>query len=70
MNLYMEKFNKMKLRKKANLKIIRDLILFVSLIIFTFCFIFKDQNINELIITIKSTKVEYVLLGTFLMLLS
>ena len=27
MNLYMEKFNKMKLRKKANLKIIRDLIL-------------------------------------------
>lgn len=65
----MEKYKDMTIRKKSNIKMIRNLILFILLIIFTFWFIFKDQDINELIKTIKSVDLLYVVIGAFFMLL-
>ena len=65
----MEKYKDMTIKKRANTKMIRNLVLFIFLIIFTFWFIFKDQSISELLVTIKSTNIVYILLGAVLMLL-
>ena len=67
-NVYMEKYRDMTLRKKSNLKMIRNLVFFIGLIIFTFWFIFKDQDINVLISTLKSTNLIYILISALLML--
>ena len=64
----MEKYRDMTLRKKSNLKMIRNLIFFILLIIFTFWFIFKDQDFNELIETLNSTNKLYVVIAALLML--
>ena len=64
----MERYRDMTLRKKSNIKMVRNLLFFVALIIFTFWFIFKDQDINVLIDALKSTNKIYVLIGTLLML--
>ncbi len=56
------------IRKRINLKMFRNLILFFGLIVFTFWFIFKDQDINELFNILKSVNIIYVFLGIFLML--
>jgi len=66
----MQKYKDMLLRKKANLKMLRNLVFFVGLIIFTFWFIFKDQDINELINTIRSVNIGYVLIGAFFMFMT
>ena len=55
------------MRKKANLKMIRNLVFFILLVIFTFWFIFKDQDINKLIDIVKSADTKYVIIGTVLM---
>ena len=66
----MEKYRDMSIRKKSNLKMIRNLVFFILLIIVTFAFIFKDQDINELINTISSVNVKYVIIGCLLMFLT
>ena len=63
----MEKYKDMTIVKKSNVRMFRNLVFFVLLIIFTFWFIFKDQDINELIKTIKSINIKYLLLAILLM---
>ena len=65
----MEKYKNMTIRKKSNLKMTRNLVLFIGLIVFTFWFIFKDQDLNELISTIKSADIKFILIAALLMLL-
>lgn len=64
----MEKFRDMSIRKRSNLSLIRNLLFFLLLIIITFYFLFKDQDINELIDTIKSVNLFYVFISCLLML--
>ena len=66
----MEKYKDMTIRKKSFLKLIRNLIIFILLIVFTFWFIFKDQDINELINTIKQVDIKFILLAVLAMFLS
>ena len=66
----MQKYKDMLIKKKANLKMFRNLIIFVLLIVFTFWFIFKDQDINELISMIKSVDLFYVFIGAFFMFMT
>ena len=63
----MEKYKDMNIKKKSNLKLIRNLIFFILLIVFTFWFIFKDQDMNEMFNTIRSVDLKYVLLGLICM---
>lgn len=65
----MEKYRDMSIRKKSNLKMIRNIIFFILLIIFTFWFIFKDQDIHELVRVIRSVNLTYVFIGIFFMML-
>lgn len=64
----MQKYKDMTLREKSNLKMIRNLVFFFLLIVFTFGYIFKDQDLNELWNTIQSTKISYLLVGAVLMM--
>ena len=64
----MEKYKDMKMRKLANVKMIRNLIFFILLIIFTFWYIFKDQDLNELKQVVEGANKWYVLAGFMLML--
>lgn len=57
------------MRKKANLRMIRNLVFFLGLIILTFIILFKDQDIEELFNIIKSANPYFVLLGIGLMFL-
>jgi hypothetical protein len=66
----MEKYRDMTIRKRSNIKMIRNLVFFILLIIITFIFIFKDQDINELINAIKSVNIIYVLIACGLMFLT
>ena len=66
----MEKFKDMKIRKKSNIVMIRNLIFFILLIVFTFWYIFKDQDLNELRNVIKSANLLYVFIGFMLMFFS
>ena len=66
----MQKYKDMLIKKKASLKMLRNLIIFVLLIVFTFWFIFKDQDINELISMIKSVDLFYVFIGAFFMFMT
>ena len=63
----MEKYKDMTLRKKSNLKMARNLVFFILLIIFTFWFIFKDQDLNELVNAITGASKRYILVGALLM---
>ena len=65
----MEKYRDMKIKKKANLKMIRNLVFFILLIVFTFWYIFKDQDINVLLKTLGKVNIVYVFLGALLMLI-
>ena len=67
---YMEKYKDMTIRKKSNLKLLRNLFFFILLIVFTFWFIFKDQNMNDMFNTISSVDLKYVLLGLLCMFLT
>ena len=55
------------LRRKINFKMIRNIVLFLGLIVLTFWFVFKDQNPQELISVITSVQFPYVLLGLVFM---
>ena len=66
----MERYKDMKFKKRANLKMIRNLVFFILLIIFTFWYIFKDQDLNELKNVVLDANKWYVLLGFILMFLS
>ena len=65
----MEKYRDMTTRKRANLKMTRNLIIFIALIVFTFWFIFKDQDLNELVKAINNVDIKYIIDGAFLMFL-
>ncbi|MBQ3307215.1 MAG: flippase-like domain-containing protein [Bacilli bacterium] len=65
----MEKYRDMSIRKKSNIKMIRNLVFFIGLIIFTFWYIFKDQDLNELLEVIKSANPFYLVIATILMFL-
>lgn len=60
----------MSIRKKANYKMLRNLFFFFALIIFTFWFIFKDQDLGELFKTMGKVDIKFVILGAFLMFLT
>ncbi len=63
----MEKYKDMKVRKLANVKMLRNLVFFVLLIIFTSWYLFKDQDLNELRNVIHSANIIYILIGFLLM---
>ncbi len=63
----MERYRDMTIKKKSNLKMIRNLVFFILLIVLTYMFIFKDQDINELVSTIKSVDLLYVFISILLM---
>ena len=63
----MERYRDMTIKKKSNLKMIRNLVFFLLLIVLTYMFIFKDQDINELVSTIKSVDLLYVFISILLM---
>ena len=63
----MERYKDMKIKKKSSVKMLRNLIFFVLLIIFTFWFIFKDQDLNELVHALKSADLKFVFAGAILM---
>ena len=58
----------MNIRKSTNLKMVRNFTIFILLIIVTFWWIFRKQNMNDLFNTIKSANIIYLVLGAFLML--
>lgn len=58
----------MDVRKKTVFKMLRNLLLFIGLIVVTFWWIFRKQNMNDLFNTIKSANIIYLILGAFLML--
>ena len=64
----MERYKNMKLRKLANVKMIRNLIFFIGLIVLTFWLLFKDQDLNELINVINKADKTYIFIALFLML--
>ena len=51
-----------------NKKMIRNFILFILLIILTFYFVLRDQNIYEMFNILKSVKKEFILIGLLCML--
>ena len=56
----MQRYRDMKLRKRSNLKMIRNLVFFILLIAFTFWYIFKDQDLNELLNILRNADLKYV----------
>ena len=65
----MEKYKDMTIKKRANTKMLRNLVFFVGLIVFTFWFVLKDQDLNELVKAIKSADIRYIIAAAILMLI-
>lgn len=63
----MQRLRDMKIRQRANIKLARNLIVFIALIIFTFWFLLKDQDLNELNAAIHSANPVYILLAILCM---
>ena len=63
----MEKYKDMTMRKKSNIKMARNLVFFIGLIIFTFWFVLKDQDLNELALAIDSSNKLYIVIAGLLM---
>ncbi len=55
------------MKKKANLKMLRNLLFFIGLIYLTFWIIFNDQSIEEIKNVIKSANTNFILLAVLLM---
>ncbi len=66
----MESYKNMKIRKRVNVKLMRNLVFFILLIIVTFWYIFKDQDLNAIYNVVHDSNKLYVILGFFLMLAS
>ena len=64
----MERYKNMKIRKRANVKMARNLVFFVGLIILTFWILFKDQDLNELGNVIHGANQYYIFIAAILML--
>ena len=64
----MQKYKDMTIKKRHNVKMLRNLIFFVLLITFTFWFLFRNQDLNELLNVLKSADKRYILFAAFLML--
>ena len=62
----MQEYEDIKLNKKYILKMIRNIIIFILLIIFTFWFLFKGKDINELISVVRSSNKIYIIISIFL----
>ena len=58
------------MKKMINLKMIRNILFFVGLIVLTYWLIFKDQDMNELVEIIKSSDKLYIYLGIIVMFFS
>lgn len=56
------------IRVKARRRMLRNLLLFIGLIILTFGLIFKDQDLNEIYNLIVSADIKFLLLGVCLMM--
>ena len=57
------------MRKKAILKLIRNLVFFIGLIVLTFGILFKNQDMGELYNIVQSANHFYIFMGVALMLL-
>ncbi len=55
------------LRKRINIKMVRNIILFLALIGITYWMIFKDQDMDELVRLIKSANQVYLIFGVLIM---
>ena len=66
----MELYKDMKIKKRARLKMFRNIIFFLVLIIFTFWFILKDQDLNELKNSLIMADKRYVFIGFLFMFLT
>lgn len=64
----MEKYKDMTIKKRSNVRMIRNLIFFIALIIFTFWYLFKDQDFKALASAIKSADIKYIIIAAILML--
>ena len=51
------------MKKEALIKLIRNLLFFIVLIILTYWYIFRNQDMNELFAVVRSADVKYMLLG-------
>jgi len=66
----MEKFKDMTIRKKSTIRMIRNVVFFLLLIVFTFWYIFRNQDLNELIKVIQKVDIKYVVIGALFMLMT
>lgn len=66
----MEKFKDMTIRKKSTIRMIRNVVFFLLLIVFTFWYIFRNQDLNELIKIIQKVDIKYVVIGALFMLMT
>lgn len=66
----MEKFKDMTIRKKSTIRMIRNVVFFLLLIVFTFWYIFRNQDLNELIKVIQNVDIKYVVIGALFMLMT
>ena len=57
------------MKKKINLRMIRNLLFFIGLIVLTFWLLFKDQDMDEIINVLKSADKNFIALGAILMFL-
>ena len=55
------------MKKKKILKTLRELLVFVLLILITYWLLFKDQDMMELLNIVRSANILYIILGIFLM---
>ncbi len=65
----MERYKDMSIRKKSKVKMIRNIVFFITLIVFTFWFVLRGQNLNELVQVIQKADKKYVLIAAILMLM-
>ena len=57
------------MKKKAIIKMIRNLIFFIGLIIFTFWFLFRDQDVEEILKIVNSADFKFIVLAIGIMIL-
>ena len=63
----MERYRDMAIKKQARIKLLRNIIIFLLLIVVTFWLIFKDQDLGELVRTIKSVDIKYFIIAIIMM---
>ncbi len=66
----MDNYKDTEIRKKTIIKMIRNLLVFIVLVIFTFWFLFKDQDLNELLNSLETADKRFIFIGFLFMFLS